>query len=219
MERTVHLVRHGRTAWNRVHRTMGWRDEPIEDDQRAAAEAVAARLAPGLGDAGPPGHGAGRARVLSSPVRRAVQTAGPTAAALEVDVELDERLGELRVGSWEGLLESEVAEQHPEAWATWRSSPHTLELEGRETLDALYGRVGDLLDELSADAASAHRPVVAFTHDAVVRAAVAWAVGAGPTSYRSIEVANCSLTTLAVGEGRRRLVRANDTCHLGPGVG
>ncbi|HEY6688662.1 MAG TPA: histidine phosphatase family protein, partial [Propionibacteriaceae bacterium] len=47
--------------------------------------------------------------------------------------------------------------------------PETLDLDGRETLTALYARVADAFDDLvrSSDAAA----VVVFTHDAVVRAA------------------------------------------------
>ncbi|HLU41325.1 MAG TPA: histidine phosphatase family protein [Microthrixaceae bacterium] len=204
---TLHLVRHGRTAGNRVKRVMGWSDEPIEDDQHLAAKRVAERL----GRMVPPGT-----TVVSSPVHRARQTAAPTGERLGVEVQLDDRLGELHVGRWQGMLETEIAEQEPEAWTTWRTTPHTLRLEGRETLEALYGRVADFLDEL----ASVERTVVGFTHDAVVRAAVAWAVGAGPESYRAVEVANCSLTTIEVREdGSRRLVRANDTCHVDHGSG
>ena len=55
---------------------------------------------------------------------------------------------------------------------------------------------------------------VVFTHDAVVRAAVAWALGTGPEVYRHLEVANCSITTVRVLDGVRRLVRANDVGHL-----
>jgi broad specificity phosphatase PhoE len=55
---------------------------------------------------------------------------------------------------------------------------------------------------------------VVFTHDAVVRAAVAWGLGTGPEVYRHVEVANCSITTVGVVAGVRRLVRANQTAHL-----
>ena len=55
---------------------------------------------------------------------------------------------------------------------------------------------------------------VVFTHDAVVRAAVAWGLGTGPEVYRHVEVANCSITTVGVVAGVRRVVRTNQTAHL-----
>lgn len=199
--RAVHLVRHGRTAWNVEHRVMGWLDEGIEEAAYADAEAVAAVLADW-----------GVAEIVASPMRRAMQTAAPLTRLLGVEPRADERAAELRVTAWEGLTEDEVAARWPNHWHTWRTEPHALDIEGRETLAELGNRMADLLDELTG--ASTMGAVVIFTHDAPVRAAVAWALGTGPEIYRHVEVANCSITTVGAGAGVRRLVRANDTAHL-----
>ena len=86
------------------------------------------------------------------------------------------------------------------------------DLDGRETLTALYARVTDAFDDLvrSSDAAT----VVVFTHDAVVRAAVAWTLRVGLATYRHIDVANCSITTIHASTSGPRLVALNDTSHL-----
>jgi glucosyl-3-phosphoglycerate phosphatase len=198
----IHVVRHGRTRSNRVGLVMGWADESIEPGQRDAAEAVAARLA-----AAPT-----PVRVVSSPLARACDTAAPLAAALSVDLETDARFGELYQGPWQGLTESEVARRWPLEWSAWRTAPETLDLDGRETLAALYARVADAFNDLvrSSDTAT----VFVFSHDAVVRAAVAWTLGVGPTTYRHIDVAHCSITTIHASTSGRRLVTFNDTSHL-----
>ena len=85
-------------------------------------------------------------------------------------------------------------------------------MEGRETLADLNARVAGALDELFADLVDG-RVAVVFTHDAVVRAAVAWALGTGPEIYRHVEVANCSIT-VGVVAGVRQLLRANQNAHL-----
>ncbi len=193
----VHLVRHGRTAWNVQRRVMGWLDEGVEPVARRDAQAVADALA-----------GEAVAAIVSSPLRRALQTAGPLANRVGIEPRLDDRIGELRVGPWEGLTEDEIAERWPEEWRRWRTEPHTLALEGRETLGELNARVAAVLDELTCSSVASGAAVV-FTHDAVVRAAVAWALGTGPEVYRHVEVANCSITTVRVVDGVRRLVRAN----------
>ena len=198
----VHLVRHGRTAWNVQRRVMGWLDEGVEPVARRDAEAVADALA-----------GEAVAAIVSSPLRRALQTAGPLANRVGIEPRLDDRVGELRVGPWEGLTEDEIAERWPEEWHRWRNEPHRLALEGRETLRELNARVAAVLDELTCSSV-ASGAVVVFTHDAVVRAAVAWALGTGPEVYRHVEVANCSITTVRVLDGVRRLVRANQVGHL-----
>lgn len=198
----VHLVRHGRTAWNVQRRVMGWLDEGVEPGARRDAEAVADALA-----------GEAVAEIVSSPLRRALQTAGPLAGRVGIEPRLDDRVGELRVGPWEGLTEDEIDERWPEEWHRWRNEPHTLALEGRETLRGLNARVAAVLDELACGSATSGAAVL-FTHDAVVRAAVAWALRTGPEVYRHVEVANCSITTVRVLDGVRRLVRANEVGHL-----
>jgi broad specificity phosphatase PhoE len=198
----VHLVRHGRTAWNRERRTMGWLEEGIESGWVPAASAVADVLAQGPVD-----------WLLSSPLARAVQTAAPLATRLGRQPIIDARFGELRVGPWEGYTEDEIAERWPEHWQRWRSEPHALEVEGRETLADLNTRVAGALDELFAALVDG-RAAVVFTHDAVVRAAVAWALGTGPEIYRHVEVDYCSITTVGVVAGVRRLVRTNENAHL-----
>jgi broad specificity phosphatase PhoE len=136
----VHLVRHGRTASNRERRTMGWLDEGIEPGWVRAAAAVADVLAREPVD-----------WLVSSPLARAVQTAAPLAALLGRQPIVDDRFGELRVGHWEGYTEDEIAQRWPEHWQRWRSEPHALEVEGRETLGDLNARVAGALDELFAD--------------------------------------------------------------------
>jgi broad specificity phosphatase PhoE len=198
----IHVVRHGCTRSNRMGLVMGWTNESIEAGQRYAAEAVAARLA-----AAPT-----PVRIVSSPLARARDTAAPLAAALTVALETDARLGELHQGPWEGLAESDVARRWPLEWSVWRTAPETLDLDGRETLTELYARVADAFDDLvrSSETATA----VVFTHDAVVRAAVAWTLRVGPATYRHIDVANCSITTIHASTSGRRLVVLNDTSHL-----
>ena len=44
--------------------------------------------------------------------------------------------------------------------------------------------------------------------------AVAWGASDGPEVHRHVEVANCSITTLRVLDGVRRLVRANEVGNL-----
>ena len=201
----IHVVRHARTRSNRVGLVMGWAEESIEPDQHDAANAVAGRL---MAAPAP-------VRIVSSPLARARETAAPLAAALTVELETDDRLGELHQGPWQGLAESEVARLWPLEGSAWRTEPETLDLDGRETLAALYARVGAAFDDLvsSSDAAT----VVVFTHDAVVRAAVAWTLGVGPVTYRHIEVANCSITTIHASTSGPRLATLNDTSHLPDG--
>ncbi|MDK1104103.1 MAG: histidine phosphatase family protein [Actinomycetota bacterium] len=200
--RLIHLVRHGRTASNRQKRVMGWLDESIEPTSQADAEAVARALVDE--DVG---------SIVSSPLRRALATAAPLAALVGLEPRIDDRFGEMHVGPWEGLSGDEVAAQWPTEWQEWQTEPHRLQLRGRETLADLNVRVAEALEQLSSESIVTGAAVV-FTHDAVVRAAVAWALGTGPEIYRHVEVANCSITTVRIVDGLPHLLRTNDIGHL-----
>lgn len=200
--RLIHLVRHGRTESNRQKRVMGWLDESIEPTSQADAEAVArALVAEDVGS------------IVSSPLRRALATAAPLAALVGLEPRIDDRFGEMHVGPWEGLSEDEVAAQWPTEWQEWRTEPHRLRLRGRETLADLNVRVAEALEQLSSESVVTGAAVV-FTHDAVVRAAVAWALGTGPEIYRHVDVANCSITTVRIVDGLPHLLRTNNIGHL-----
>lgn len=200
--RLIHIVRHGRTPSNTQKRVMGWLDESIEPTSQRDAEAVARALA---------GEDVGS--LVSSPLRRALATAAPLAALVGLEPRIDDRFGEMHVGPWEGSSEDEVAAQWPTEWQRWRAEPHRLQLHGRETLAELNARVAEALEELTSESVVAGAAVV-FTHDAVVRAAVAWALGTGPEIYRHVDVANCSITTVRIDDGVPHLVRTNDIGHL-----
>ena len=99
---------------------VGWGDTPIEDAAATAAQATAGALA-----------AVGVERIVSSPVARARQTAAPLAERTGLDVEVDERVGELDVGPWTGMTEAEVADRWPDDWSCWRTNPHELRVDGR----------------------------------------------------------------------------------------
>lgn len=174
------LVRHGRTESNAAGLLLGRADPPLDDVGRAQVAAVAARLGPVQ-------------RVVSSPLGRARQTAETIAATARAEVELDERWIELDYGQYEGLPFAEVP---PEVWARWRRDSSFRPPEG-ESLDALGSRVFAACESL-ADA-SRDADVVVVTHVSPVKAAVAWALGAGVgISWRAF-VAPASITRIALG--------------------
>ena len=181
---------------------MGWLDEGIEPGWVRAAAAVAGVLAQEPVD-----------WLVSSPLARAVQTAAPLAALLSCQPIVDDRFGELRVGHWEGYTEDEIAQRWPEHWQRWRSEPHAVEVEEARTLADLNARVAGALDELFADLVDG-RVAIVFTHDVVVRAAVAsWALGTGQEIHRHVEVATGRSPPPGRTPGRAGWWRPNENAH------
>jgi broad specificity phosphatase PhoE len=150
------LVRHGRTDANARGLLLGRADPPLSDEGREQAAALA-RLLPA------------DARVVTSPLRRSRETAD----AFGRPVEVDERWVELDYGELDGTPLRDVP---IDTWREWRSDPMFVP-PGGESLAALGIRVraacADLVDEVRA------RDVVVVSHVSPIKAAVAWALGAG----------------------------------------
>jgi broad specificity phosphatase PhoE len=146
------LVRHGQTAENARGLLLGRQDPPLSDTGLLQAAALA-RIIP-------------TARVVSSPLRRARQTA----EAFGQPVVVDERWIELDYGELDGCRPEEVSR---DVWARWRGDASFVP-PGGESLTALGTRVRSACDELSAEAAE--HDVVVVSHVSPIKAAIAWAL-------------------------------------------
>ncbi|MGC4112208.1 MAG: histidine phosphatase family protein [Nocardioides sp.] len=140
--RTLVLLRHGETDWNAEERAQGHADVPLNAVGHAQAEAVAGVLS-----------GIGPARLWSSDLSRAMQTAEHVAAATGLAIEPDPRLREYDVGQRSGLTMAEFAAFHPEEYAAFRRGDGSRRVPGEETTEEVRRRVVpalvDCLDALS----------------------------------------------------------------------
>jgi broad specificity phosphatase PhoE len=151
------LVRHGQTAENARGLLLGRRDPALSDVGRRQAGALAAVIPPGV-------------HVISSPLRRARQTAD----ALGVPTVVDARWTELDYGAFDGCRPDELTE---DTWRRWRADPSFVPPGGAESLESLGARVRAACDELCSEATE--RDVVVVSHVSPIKAAIAWALGVG----------------------------------------
>lgn len=189
------LLRHGRTEVNAGGRLQGRIDVPLDAtgvrQARAAGEHMRARF---------PG-----ARVVSSPLVRAIETA----RAVGGEPEVDERFVELDYGRWDGLAMSEVPRGE---WSAWRGDP-AFRPPGGESLQELDARVRPALLELSEEARD--RDIIIVSHVSPIKSAVTWALGAGPEMTWRMSLDRASICTVALGPAGPALVTFNETAHLG----
>ena len=178
------IVRHGRTAANASGLLQGHTDLPLDDVGRAQASAVGSYLS-GLGllDA--------ETRFVSSPLQRAVQTAGLVGGD-GATIEVDERWIELDYGTLDARPISDVG---AEVWDHWRSDLDFVP-GGGESLRSLGVRVRDACSSLVDDARA--RTVVVTTHVSPLKAAVGWALGVDDAAVWRMFVAPGSVTRIAV---------------------
>ncbi len=179
------LVRHAPTSATRAAAFPA--DEPLDAEARALSVQFGARLPGGC-------------VALSSPARRAIQTA--RAAGLEPATE--PRLAECDFGAWSGRRLEDIDRETPASTAAWMSDPAAAP-HGGESLRAFMARVASWLD----DEATLERSVVAFTHGGVIRAAVAHALEAGVNAVWRIAVDPLSVTELQAADGGWSLVALN----------
>jgi broad specificity phosphatase PhoE len=149
------LVRHGQTAANADGLLLGRADPALNDLGRRQAAALAAFLPR-------------PERLISSPLRRALDTS----AAFDAPIEVDDRWIELDYGDLDGSPVHAVA---AELWECWRADAEFAP-PGGESLRDLGARVRDACEELRE--ATARGNVVVVSHVSPIKAAVAWVLAA-----------------------------------------
>lgn len=185
------LARHGRTAANASGELLGRRDPGLDATGRRQARAIGEALA----DAD---------RVISSPLRRCRETA----VAIGKPVEVDDRFIELDYGALEG---TPVADVPASTWAAWRADI-AWRPDAGESLEDLASRVRPALTELMDEAAE--RDIVVVSHVSPIKAAVAWAMGAGVESQWRCFVQQASISRIATAGGAPALHSFNEIHHL-----
>jgi probable phosphoglycerate mutase len=134
------LLRHGQTALSVDRRYSGRSDPELTELGLAQAAGVAAGI-------GAVEHADQVSLALSSPLRRARQTAEPVAAALGVPVTSHDGLLETDFGEWDGLTFAEARERDPELHRGWLGD-ETMPPPGGESFAAVLVRIARLRDEL-----------------------------------------------------------------------
>ena len=150
----LYILRHGETVWNRAGRMQGHLNAPLtelgRDQARRQGQVLQGR---DLTDFG----------FWTSPLMRAVETAGLALAAVAVEVRTDDRLREIDVGDWQGRLRAEFEPHDPSA--AHPSPDGDLAIYARapgEGLQAVADRARAFLDDLD-------RPAVVVCHGIVSR--------------------------------------------------
>jgi len=189
------LVRHGESAANAAGALSGRAESPLTENGRSQVASLSALVE-------------GASRLISSPLGRARETAGTLGLGLPIDV--DERWTEIDYGELEGVSLTAVP---PDVWRRWRSDP-SFRPPGGETVAEVGMRVRDACDELFSRPGSGARAdgdVVVVSHVSPIKAAVAWALGAGDDVAWRLHLSTASLTRVAWGVDGPVLHSFNDT--------
>jgi broad specificity phosphatase PhoE len=180
------LARHGETEWSRDLKHTGRTDIPLTDRGRAEAEQLGRAL-----------DGRSFARVLSSPLQRAVETC--QLASLGDQVELTDDLLEWDYGDYEGITTAEIRQERPQ-WKLWRDG-----CPGGETA----ADVGKRVDRVIADLRGLDGDAVLFAHGHVLRVLTSRWLGLGPERGALFKLDTGTLSTLGFERETRVITRWN----------
>lgn len=195
---TVLFVRHGLTALTGPVLT-GWTPGIHLDDRgRRQVEALAGRLAP-----------VPLAAIVSSPLERCVDTADALAAGRNPvpDRHVDDRVGEVRYGTWTGGEIKKLARDP--LWSVVQAHPSAMTFPGGEALRETQARavaaVRDWNERLGEEATYA-----IVSHADVIKAILADALGLHLDQFQRIVVGPASLSVVRYTRLRPFVLRVND---------
>lgn len=185
---TLVLVRHGATDHTTDKRFSGRDGEnpSLNADGRAQVRAVADWLAPLAEEIDV---------LVTSPLRRTVQTAEIVAERLGHTVQVEEGLAEAAFGTWEGLTFHEVQQAYPDDLDAWLGS-----------LDVAPGKHGDSIKEMDRRVRRTRdhllssypgKAVLAVTHVTPIKLLVRLALGAPLEAVYRMELAPASVTVIS----------------------
>jgi len=190
----IAFVRHGQTDANAAGVLLGRLDPPLNETGRAQAADVANRLLAPLRPA----------RVLSSPLLRALATAEIIAEVCGCSVEIDERLVEVDYGEYDGVRLTELPAALVKRWRTEVDFAPP----GGESLASVGLRMAEFGTEMLS--ALDGGPAVAVSHVSPIKAAVCWALDLPQLYAWRMRLDNASVTRLAPGPDGPVLLSFNE---------
>jgi broad specificity phosphatase PhoE len=196
------LLRHGQTELSVGRRYSGHGDPELTALGHAQAAGAAARLA-ARGDV---------EAVLTSPLRRARQTAAAVAEATGAPMEEREGLIETDFGAWEGLTFGEARDRDPELHGRWLGSEDVAP-PGGESFAQVARRIAAERDAILA--AYAGGTVVVVSHVTPIKMLLRAALQGGPEILYRLHLDLAALSEAHFypdGGASVRLV--NDTSHV-----
>jgi len=164
--RRLVLLRHGQTEYNAGSRMQGQLDTDLSDlgrMQAVAAAEVLAKRQPLL--------------IVSSDLRRALDTALALSERAGLPVSVDTRLRETHLGDWQGMTHLEVDALAPGARLAWRDDARWAPHGGESRIDVAERSLPVVSDLVASQAEwgvdEADRPVVLVAHGGLIAALTA----------------------------------------------
>jgi 2,3-bisphosphoglycerate-dependent phosphoglycerate mutase len=199
----VWIARHGETSWNCEGRIQGHHDVPLNERGVEQARALAERFR-----RSPP------ARIVSSDLLRAMQTAQIISAACGVPITTEPGFREQHLGDWQGITFDEARRRDPDLARRFAARDPDVRPpgDGAETRAEVSERRWAAFHRHATQGSAS--PLLVVAHGGVVQALVYRVFGLAVSAPRRLLVPNASVTTLTA-KGDVWYVRTmSDDSHL-----
>ncbi|UCD69484.1 MAG: histidine phosphatase family protein [Betaproteobacteria bacterium] len=195
------LIRHGETDWNAEHRIQGHLDIPLNSVGLSQAKAIGKRFRDVDIDL-----------LVSSDLRRAIQTIAPISEWRNLPVLRETRLRERHLGVLQGKTPEEAQRFVPDVFEVFRCRAENAVLAEGESLSAFAERVINVLTTMTEEYLG--KRIVAVTHGGVLDIAYRHATGMLLAAPRRFPIRNASVNTFRADGPKFELVSWSDVDHL-----
>ena len=201
----VFMVRHGSTEHSLEGRFSGRNDLPLDERGQGQARAIAHHIA-GLG---------GIDAIVSSPLRRAQETAAAIAGRTGITVETHDDLIETEFGEWEGRTIDDVHLKWPDLLASWLKHADIAPPSGESFADVETRALRGLQDVL---ATRRGQRVVLVSHVTPIKTLLRLALGSPQETMFRFHLDTASLSVVDYYDDGTSSVRTiNNAEHPDPG--
>jgi probable phosphomutase (TIGR03848 family) len=198
---TFLLIRHGETDYNKKMRLAGrMTGIHLNNKGQHQAQLLADKLATAPIKA-----------IYSSPLERTMETAGPLASALKLEIIPLAGLLETNCGEWQGQSVRKLRRQ--KVWRSLQGHPSLFRFPGGESIADCQFRMVQVFESLCKN----HSPedlVACFSHADPLKQVVAYAIGLPLDQFQRLAIDTASITALQILESGSRLIMLNYNLNL-----
>jgi probable phosphomutase (TIGR03848 family) len=191
------LIRHGETDYNKKMLLPG-RLPGVHLNQKGRRQAQL--LAEKLGNAP-------IKAIYSSPLERTMETAGPLAKAINLNITPTPGLLETDCGDWQGQSVKKLRRQ--KVWTSVQYQPSLFHFPAGESITECQQRIVQVIETLRLQY-SPQDLVACFSHSDPIKQVIAFYLGLPLDQFQRLSINTGSVTALQISENGSRLLMMND---------
>jgi len=196
----IFFVRHGETKGNKEKRFRGRTDYPLNENGRRQARKLKKKLEKFSFD-----------KLFTSPLKRAYETAEIIKPNI-LEINVSDIINNVDVGDWSNVKKDDVEKNYPELFKIWINNPEDIKFPNGESIESLYNRAGEFLDNL---VKMDYERVLIVSHRSIMKCMFAYILGMKENYFWKFYFNNASYSTVNYSKNRGYLLTMlNESCHL-----